>query len=143
MAARRKVAAMALTATLGITAAACGGGSSDDAGTEGKGTAVPSAQGSSSGSVQDLDSVQGATVQIVAEGSMRDPEVGYSTQAGSGSGFFVSADGIAVTNNHVVTGAGKLEVRIGGDTSESYNAEVLGVSECNDLAVIKVDVDED
>jgi serine protease Do len=69
--------------------------------------------------------------------------VGYSTQAGSGSGFFVSADGIAVTNNHVVTGAGKLEVRIGGDTSESYNAEVLGVSECNDLAVIKVDVDED
>ena len=38
-----------------------------------------------------------------------------------------------MTNNHVVTGAATLEVFVGGDTTKSYNAHVLGVSECNDL----------
>jgi serine protease Do len=138
----RKIAALAVTAALGLTAVACGGGDAQ-AKVEGQGSAIPVAASSSAGAVTGTDGVQGATIQIVAEGSIRDPEVGMSTSAGKGSGFFISSDGIAVTNNHVVTGAGKLEVYIGGDTQESYNAEVLGVSECNDLAVIKVDVDEE
>src|SRR5690606_34332944 len=45
---------------------------------------------------------------------------------------------LVVTNNHVVAGAATLEVFIGGDTTRSYNATILGVSECNDLAVIDV-----
>jgi serine protease Do len=138
MSVSRRIAAVAITASLGLTAAACGGG--DDGGGATVDTQASSA--SASGAVSSVDQVQGAAVQIVAEGSIRDPEVGYSTNAGSGSGFFISPDGIAVTNNHVVTGAGKLEVYIGGETGDSYNAEILGVSECNDLAVIKVDVDE-
>ncbi len=44
-----------------------------------------------------------------------------------------------MTNNHVVTGAATLEVFIGGDTDTSYNATVVGVSECNDLALIDID----
>jgi len=44
-----------------------------------------------------------------------------------------------VTNNHVVTGAAILKVWVGGDQSQSYNAKVLGVSECSDLAVIDID----
>jgi serine protease Do len=66
-----------------------------------------------------------------------------SSSAGSGSGFIISADGLAVTNNHVVTGAATLEVFIGGDTTKGYNADVVGVSECNDLAVIDIDAPGD
>ena len=86
--------------------------------------------------------VQPAIVQIVAKGTFRDPEVGLQSGAGSGSGFVISPDGYAVTNNHVVTGAASLEVYLGGDTSESYNAQIVGVSECNDLALIKIDSNE-
>ncbi len=92
-----------------------------------------------SGAIDDIDAAQGGTVQIVAAGSLRDPEVGVELGVGSGSGFFIDDSGIAVTNNHVVTGAATLEVFVGGDTTKSFNAHVLGVSECNDLAVIQVD----
>src|SRR4030066_156502 len=63
-------------------------------------------------------------------------------QAGRGSGFIIDPSGIAVTNNHVVTGAALLKVWIGGDTNKVYNARILGVSECSDLAVIDIDGDE-
>ena len=82
--------------------------------------------------------VQPAVIQIEARGTFRDPEVGYANGSGRGSGFIISPDGLAVTNNHVVTGAATLEIFIGGDTTHSYNATVLGVSECNDLALIKI-----
>ena len=70
------------------------------------------------------------------------PEVGFSDGSGRGSGFIISPDGLAVTNNHVVTGAATLEVFVGGDTEDSYNATVLGVSECNDLALIDINESE-
>ena len=107
-------------------------------------TAVPTpatAASSAMGAVDGLDSVKDATVQIVAAGSFRDPAFGEAEGLASGSGFFVSDDGLVVTNNHVVTGAATLEVFIGGDTSVSYNAAVVGVSECSDLALLQVDVD--
>lgn len=58
-----------------------------------------------------------------------------------GTGFFVSASGIAVTNNHVVTGAGILRVYL-GESNEALHARVLGSSECADLAVLQVVGDE-
>jgi serine protease Do len=104
--------------------------------------ALATACGSDQGAATSVDDVRDATIQVVATGSIRDPEVGLSTDIGSGSGFFISDDGMAVTNNHVVTGAAKLEVFLGGDDSRSYNARVVGVSECNDLALLDVDIDE-
>ena len=88
--------------------------------------------------IASFDQVQPAVIQIRATGTIRDPEVGMTTMGGSGSGFIISPDGLAVTNNHVVTGAATLEVFVGGDDSKSYNASVLGVSECNDLALIQI-----
>src|SRR5579871_6552922 len=43
---------------------------------------------------------------------------------GQGSGFFISADGFAVTNNHVVDGADKVEVTT--DDGKTYTAKVIG-----------------
>ena len=88
-----------------------------------------------------MESVEGATIRITTTGSIRDPEVGDSIEVGTGSGFFISADGLAVTNQHVVTGAASIEVQLAGDDGKTYPASVVGVSECDDLALIDVDVD--
>jgi serine protease Do len=89
--------------------------------------------------VQSLEDVKKATIQIQAEGTFIDPQVGMVVNgAGRGSGFIIDPSGIAITNNHVVTGAALLKVWVGGDQSKTYSATVLGVSECSDLAVIKL-----
>ena len=88
------------------------------------------------GLVTTLADVQTAVVRIVAEGSFRDPEFGeVLNSAGSGTGFIIDRQGLAVTNNHVVTGAALLRVYVGG-SADPVNARVLGVSECSDLALI-------
>ncbi len=90
--------------------------------------------------VGSLDDVQMATIQIEADGSFVDPEQGQLLNtAGRGSGFIINKDGVAVTANHVVTGAALLKVWVGGDRTKTYNARVLGVSECSDLAVIQLE----
>jgi serine protease Do len=93
--------------------------------------------------ISSYDQVQPAVVQIVAQGTFRDPEIGFADGSGLGSGFVISPDGLAVTNNHVVAGAATLEVYIGGELDDSYNATVLGVSECNDLALIDINAPDD
>jgi serine protease Do len=59
----------------------------------------------------------------------------YAT--GQGSGFFISADGYAVTNNHVVDKAKTVEVT--ADDGKTYTAKVIGTDAKTDLALIKVD----
>jgi len=89
--------------------------------------------------VGDLEGVRSATVRITGQGTFVDPEQGELLNTpGSGSGFFVDPDGIVVTNNHVVTGAAFLEIHVDGE-EEPRNGQVLGVSECSDLAVIDVE----
>jgi S1-C subfamily serine protease len=56
---------------------------------------------------------------------------------GSGSGFIVSADGLIVTNNHVVAGAQTLTVVL--DDSRQLDGTVVKSDAAHDLAVIKVD----
>lgn len=58
---------------------------------------------------------------------------------GQGSGFFISADGYLVTNNHVVDNA--KEVTIITHDGKSYDAKVIGTDEKTDLALLKVDAD--
>jgi serine protease Do len=56
---------------------------------------------------------------------------------GQGSGFFISADGYAVTNNHVVDKADSVQVTT--DDGTIHNAKVIGTDPRTDLALIKVE----
>jgi serine protease Do len=92
--------------------------------------------------VSTLEDAAAAVIQVQATGGFVYPDTGEIEGVGRGSGFFISPDGVAVTNNHVVGGAAFLEVFIGGDP-DPVRARVLGVDECTDLAVIKVDGRDD
>ena len=60
---------------------------------------------------------------------------------GEGSGFFITADGYAVTNYHVVDHARSVQVT--ADDGASYTAKVVGADPKTDLALIKVDGKDD
>jgi serine protease Do len=64
---------------------------------------------------------------------------GRNFVSGQGSGFLISADGYAVTNNHVVDGATNVEVAF--DDGKTYSAKVIGTDPRTDLALIKIDGD--
>ncbi len=57
-----------------------------------------------------------------------------------GSGFFISADGLVATNNHVIEGA--TEIFVFTSENERYVAELVGRDEKTDLAVLKIETDE-
>jgi len=58
-----------------------------------------------------------------------------STESGEGSGVILSADGLILTNNHVIAAANDLTVRFNDGTTAS--AKVIGADATDDLAVIK------
>jgi serine protease Do len=64
---------------------------------------------------------------------------GHEMITGQGSGFFISRDGYAVTNNHVVQNAENVQVTT--DDGKSYSAKVIGTDSRTDLALIKVEGD--
>jgi serine protease Do len=57
-----------------------------------------------------------------------------------GSGFFISQDGYLVTNAHVVEDANEVSVLM--DDGSELDAEVIGVDERTDLALLKVEGDD-
>lgn len=58
-----------------------------------------------------------------------------------GSGFVISPDGYLVTNNHVIDGAD--EIRIEFFSGLELEAELVGTDPATDIALLKVDYDED
>lgn len=69
------------------------------------------------------------------------PRQRHQIITGEGSGFFISADGYAVTNNHVVDHAESVQVTT--DDGTIYTAKVVGTDPKTDLALIKVDGKKD
>ena len=62
---------------------------------------------------------------------------GHNVITGQGSGFFISGDGYAVTNNHVVDKAESVQVTT--DDGKTHTAKVIGTDQRTDLALIKVE----
>ena len=67
------------------------------------------------------------------------------TQTGAGSGIILSEDGYILTNNHVISGVDKITVYImpeeEGAEETTYEATLVGTSESNDIAVLKIEAE--
>ena len=57
-----------------------------------------------------------------------------------GTGFIIEPDGYILTNNHVIEGAEKVEVKVGD--KDDYKAKVVGRDPATDLALLKIDGDD-
>jgi S1-C subfamily serine protease len=69
-----------------------------------------------------------------------DPSIRPEGVSVSGSGFFVSTNGIIATNAHVIEGANSIEVSISNEVGNFvYKAKVLLADNKNDVALIKID----
>jgi S1-C subfamily serine protease len=56
----------------------------------------------------------------------------------TGSGFVIDNEGHILTNNHVIEGASKVEVKL-GESEREYEAEVVGADPGTDIALLKVE----
>ncbi len=65
------------------------------------------------------------------------PEMPQRPRMGVGSGFLIGAEGLIVTNNHVVAGATEVNVRL--DDGRTFLAEVVGTDPQTDLALLRID----
>ena len=96
--------------------------------------------GSTTGSVGN-----NAMTRIAAVAAVKDAVVEITTTAvssygqlaaGAGSGVIIHADGIIVTNHHVIEGATTIYVRL--TNGSTYEAHLRGADEQNDIAVLKI-----
>ncbi|MCA0910531.1 Do family serine endopeptidase [Qipengyuania gaetbuli] len=74
-------------------------------------------------------------------GGQQPQEPQYREGQSLGSGFFISADGYVVTNNHVVSPSGRgtvEEITVTLPDGTEYEAELVGTDAQSDLAVLKV-----
>ncbi|MFD9234837.1 S1C family serine protease [[Kitasatospora] papulosa] len=135
---RRVKRPLALLAAVAIAAAAVGGGTA---------TLIGELAGGSSGSSGSSGVVSGTTVSqssagtvsgVVAAVSPAIVEISATSSSGeaTGSGVVITADGEIVTNNHVISGASKIEVAL--STGKTYTADVVGTDADKDLALIKL-----
>ena len=81
---------------------------------------------------ENVNSTVGITTQVTTN------FWGYTTQsAASGSGFIYSSDGYIITNYHVIESASSIKVTL--YDGKSYDAQLVGYDESNDVAVLKID----
>ncbi len=81
---------------------------------------------------QNVNSTVGITTSITTN------YFGYqTTSAAAGSGFILTQDGYILTNYHVVEGSNSIKVTTYDGTS--YDAQLIGYDESNDIAVLKID----
>lgn len=132
---KRAKGTIVLLAAVAIVAAAIGGGTAYGIQElTGKDTA------SSSTSTTVVAAAKKGTVAGVAQAvSPSIVEVSATSNAGSstGSGVIISSSGEIVTNNHVISGASEIKVRL--SSGKSYTAKVVGTDSKKDLALIKLE----
>ncbi|BDG02325.1 DegQ family serine endoprotease [Anaeromyxobacter oryzae] len=93
---------------------------------------VKSAAGSPFGQLDPSDPFYPFFRQFGAPGQQ-----GRAITRGLGSGFVVAADGVILTNAHVVAGANEVKVKL--TDKREFPARVVGVDKASDVAVLKID----
>ena len=63
--------------------------------------------------------------------------IGYDGSQGAGTGIVLSADGLVLTNHHVVAGASAIRATDAGN-GQTYDATVLGYDSAHDVAVVRL-----
>lgn len=82
-----------------------------------------------------LPAVVTVAVKVPSEGSIFNPQSGYSENIGTG--FILNEEGLIATNYHVVRGGEDLMVTL--YTGEEVSAKLINFDASNDLAVIQMD----
>ena len=62
-------------------------------------------------------------------------------QIGTGSGVIISPDGYIITNNHVIAGSESISITL--NDNKIYDAELIGTDEKTDIALLKVEAEND
>ncbi len=91
---------------------------------------------SPTGEEAEAAAVARAVLPSIVTVEVRASSVGDFVAEGSGSGVVLSADGLLVTNAHVVEGAGQVRVIFAG--GRTYPAEIVGQDAATDLAVLRI-----
>jgi serine protease Do len=86
--------------------------------------------------VESLSHVGGGVFRDMRSGQMFRQQEGFQP-TGLGSGVIVTRDGFILTNNHVVQGAAKLNVKL--NDGRSMEGRVVGTDAATDLAVVRID----
>ncbi|WP_395361812.1 S1C family serine protease [Streptomyces sp. YH02] len=134
---RRAKRGVGLMAAVAIAAAAIGGGTATLVQQVTSDTPVAAASSNVNGT--NVSASSAGTVAGVAEAvSPSIVEISANSNSGksTGSGVIITSDGEIITNNHVISGASEITVRLNDGTS--YEAEVVGTDPDKDLALIKL-----
>jgi len=141
------LAGIALTATATIGAYAIGAESAEDS-ADAVGQAAPTVAATpaaepvsvSNDSIGDLVEAARPSVVLVRTQVEQAGPFGTAQGQGAGTGFVLSADGLIVTNNHVVEDGTQITVTFADGSAE--DAAVVAADPSRDLAVLRVDRDD-
>ncbi|WP_435974857.1 S1C family serine protease [Streptomyces sp. Qhu_M48] len=133
---RRARRGVGLMAAVAIAAAAIGGGTATLV--QQLGSDTPVAASSQVSGVNVAASSKGTVAGVAEAVSPSIVEISASSNAGksTGSGVIITSGGEIVTNNHVISGASEITVRL--SDGRTYPAEVVGTDPDKDLALIKL-----
>jgi S1-C subfamily serine protease len=99
---------------------------------------VPGAPPSAAPQTGSLTPQQAAAAAAVSKGLVDvNTTIGYDGAQGAGTGIVLSADGLVLTNHHVVGGATAIRVTDIGN-QKTYDATVLGYDKTHDVAVLRL-----
>jgi S1-C subfamily serine protease len=130
-------AAVTATASAAIRTTPTAGGSTGS-GTTGSGTTGRGSTGSgSTGSGSGSTSTTGATSTLARGVADVTTVLGLEGAEAAGTGIVLSANGLVMTNNHVIAGATEIRVTI-VSTGRSYTASVVGTDPTDDIAVLQL-----
>ncbi|MGW0465786.1 S1C family serine protease [Streptomyces sp. NPDC003027] len=133
---RRARRGVGLMAAVAIAAAAVGGGTATLV-QQLTAAGAPTAGGVSGTNIS--TSGKGTVAGVAQAVSPSIVEISATSASGSstGSGVIITADGEVVTNNHVVSGASSVKVRL--SDGRTYDARVVGTDPGKDLALIRLE----